>query len=265
MGNDIALVAIVIVGGIIAYKYLPTLLKSAGTTTTDVATPTAKNDTASQAPVPQTVIQQAINQIVVNQTNNVNNTKFVNDFDIKVGKSRKKSKENIQLLIAFNPDRYHHSSHYRRYVNIIINHLPMSYERDYWQNLIERQFSDIDDNDDDGGQRFLGPPVRRGKPCVQTEMCMTGERWDSKRCKCVPRPSSSSGGEEGGRGDCVQTVMCAMNTHWDINKCKCVPNSLPTPNINVDSVTGQKIVVDGASSSYSRSTLVNNLRHISYY
>lgn len=63
---------------------------------------------------------------------------------------------------------------------------------------------------------------------------------------------------------CVQHMMCAMNTHWNDDLCKCVPNTVPSPNIKVDDF-GRKIIVDGATSRYSSSTLVNNLGKVNYW
>lgn len=60
--------------------------------------------------------------------------------------------------------------------------------------------------------------------CVQTQLCVRGDHWDTETCSCVPDAVDGSGGAGGG-GVCIQNVVCVTTAHFDRELCRCVPNA----------------------------------------
>ena len=67
------------------------------------------------------------------------------------------------------------------------------------------------------------PQVSGRCACVQTELCIQGDHFDTTLCKCVP---------------CVDTVMCIQGDRFDTTVCGCVPNVAPNPCSSATDCTG---------------------------
>jgi hypothetical protein len=68
----------------------------------------------------------------------------------------------------------------------------------------------------------VSPPVDAGT-CVETVLCIMGDHFDNKLCKCVPNQDGAVSPPVDA-GTCVETVLCIMGDHFDNKLCKCVPN-----------------------------------------
>lgn len=73
------------------------------------------------------------------------------------------------------------------------------------------------------------PPVAGagGAPvCVDTQLCIRGDHWDSVRCMCVPDETAGVGasgvGGASGAPACIENQLCVRGSHWDTVECKCV-------------------------------------------
>lgn len=168
----------------------------------------------------------------------INNT-IINNYQAEFSRrypSMRPSRDTTTLFINFQQNRYLIDDDYRRQIVIIVNRMP-SRERDFWKDVFRRLDGYIKDTDKNRHKPpvIIIPPGRPPRP--------------------VPKP---------GPKPCVQTVMCAANSHWDTHQCKCVVNSVPLPNTNPHPHDGRDMLVDGASSNYSRSRLVN-VNKLSYW
>ena len=56
--------------------------------------------------------------------------------------------------------------------------------------------------------------------CVQTELCVVGDSFDTTLCKCVPNVDAGSVDAA-----CIDNVLCVAGDHFDRTLCKCLPNS----------------------------------------
>ena len=66
------------------------------------------------------------------------------------------------------------------------------------------------------------PQVSGRCACVQTELCIQGDHFDSTLCKCVP--SEDAGTVPDAKPTCVDNVLCIQGDHFDTTLCKCIPN-----------------------------------------
>jgi len=66
------------------------------------------------------------------------------------------------------------------------------------------------------------PQVSGRCACVQTELCVQGDRFDTALCKCVP--NVDAGTVPDAKPTCVDNVLCIQGDHFDSALCKCVPN-----------------------------------------
>ena len=55
--------------------------------------------------------------------------------------------------------------------------------------------------------------------CVQTELCVVGDSFDTTLCKCVPNVDAGSVDAA-----CIDNVLCVAGDHFDRTLCKCLPN-----------------------------------------
>ncbi len=97
------------------------------------------------------------------------------------------------------------------------------------------------DADQDGGSPSYDSSLERGHPqpgmdagspeaapdggatldgaCVQTELCVVGDSFNTTLCKCVPNSDAAAIDAA-----CVQTQLCIRGDHFDHTLCKCVPD-----------------------------------------
>jgi len=87
------------------------------------------------------------------------------------------------------------------------------------------------DSSIDGGHPQPGVDAGSPKPapdggamldgaCVQTELCVVGDSFDTTLCKCVPNVDATSVDAA-----CIDNVLCVAGDHFDRTLCKCLPNS----------------------------------------
>jgi len=69
------------------------------------------------------------------------------------------------------------------------------------------------------------PQVSGRCACVQTELCIQGDHFDTTVCKCVPIHDAGVVPPVDTKPACVDTVMCIQGDHFDTTVCGCVPNA----------------------------------------
>ena len=174
----------------------------------------------------------------------INNT-IINNYQAEFLRrypSMRPSRDTTTLFINFQQNRYLADDDYRRQIIIVVNRMP-SRERDFWKDVLRRLDRYIKDTEKN----------RHKPPVIIIPPGGGGGRPPRPQPRPQPQPKP-----------CVQTVMCAANSHWDTHQCKCVVNTVPLPNTNPHPHDGRDTLVDGASSNYSRSRLVN-VNKLSYW
>jgi hypothetical protein len=58
--------------------------------------------------------------------------------------------------------------------------------------------------------------------CVQTDLCIRGDHFDTTLCKCVP--DQDAGTVFDTNPACIDAVLCILGDHFDATLCKCVPD-----------------------------------------
>lgn len=70
------------------------------------------------------------------------------------------------------------------------------------------------------------PQVSGRCACVQTELCIVGDHFDTTLCKCVP--NQDAGSVTPADAACIDNVLCIKGDHFDTSLCKCVPDTSAT-------------------------------------
>jgi len=60
--------------------------------------------------------------------------------------------------------------------------------------------------------------------CVQTELCIQGDHFDTPLCKCVPDQDAGTVPPADTQPTCIDNVLCIQGNHFDTTLCKCVPD-----------------------------------------
>jgi hypothetical protein len=71
------------------------------------------------------------------------------------------------------------------------------------------------------------PEVTGRCQCVETQLCVAGDHFDTALCKCVPNADAGAPAVDSGKSTpdaCIDNVLCVRGDHFDATLCRCVPN-----------------------------------------